>query len=155
MKTLRITMLSIVVNIFVLHASAQTTNRIVAINETDYSKPKLFNDLPQQMKLKVTDLEALFELQVGATIKKQITPQFIFQGVVISKANNPNVKSVVIKSVNRQGATFTFTKVFKSDGTFSYIGRIVSLKNSDAYEIVQEEGQYIFKKKSLYDLVSE
>jgi hypothetical protein len=76
---------------------------------------------------------------------------------VVSKSDpiDPKVKSVVIRSTNRLGATMTFTRVTKEDGSYSYLGRIISYKNSDAYEFAQENGSYVLVKKHLYDLFNE
>lgn len=137
-----------------LYAPAQN-NRIAPLSESGYNKPKLFNDLPERIQLPVINLEQLIDEPVGSTIKTRIGDHFIFEGTVVSKSNDPDVKSVVIRSSNRQGATLTFTKVHRPDGRFSYIGRIISLEHSDAYEIVQQNGEYILQKRDLNDLVSE
>ncbi len=154
MKILKTSVLSAVLSVCFLHAPAQQS-RTVPINEPDYSKPNLFNDLPRRMKLQTTALENLFALPVGSFIKTAIASDFIFQGTIVSKAAEAGVQSVIVKSTNRAGATLTFTKVKKDDGSFSYLGRIMSLKNGDAYEIVSEDGKYVLEKKGLYDLVSE
>jgi hypothetical protein len=129
----------------------------VPINEPDYNKPHLFADLPDNMPLKVSNLEGLFELETGSPVNVTLSNNFHIIGSVISKSsgNDLNVKSVVIKSINRKGAIFTYTKSVKEDGSVKYLGRIISTKNSDAYEIVKEDDQYILKKKNLYDLISE
>src|SRR6478672_10380352 len=117
MKILKTSVLCAVLS-FCLHASAQSN--ALKISEPDYGKPKLFNDLPDQMKLHLTDLESLFTLPVGTFIKTQLTDNFNFQGTVVSKSDEADktVKSVVLKSVNRQGSTLTLTKTLKADGTF-------------------------------------
>lgn len=129
----------------------------VPINEPDYQKPHLFADLPEHMPLKVSDLEGLFELEVNDPVNVALSNTFHIIGSVISKSSEKdlNVKSVVIKSINRKGAIFTYTKTIKEDGTVKYLGRIISTKNSDVYDIVKEDNQYILKKKNLYDLISE
>jgi hypothetical protein len=127
------------------------------VNEPDYNKPKLFADLPQKMNLHLAALENLFQLQVGSTVTLQVTDALVFEGTIVSKsdAQEAGVKSIVIRSTNRQGATFTFTKTNGTSGTPSYIGRIMSRNNSDAYEIAMEKGQYVLQKKNLYDMISE
>jgi uncharacterized protein (UPF0371 family) len=129
----------------------------VPINEPDNNKPHLFADLPDNMPLKVSNLEALLGLETGDPVNVALSNNFHIIGSVISKSSEKdlNVKSIVIKSINRKGAILTFTKTVKEDGIVKYLGRIISTKNSDAYEIVKEDNLYILKKKSLYDLISE
>jgi hypothetical protein len=129
----------------------------VPINEPDHNKPNLFADLPDHMPLRVSNLETLFNLEIGAPVNVTLSGNFHIIGSVISKSpeKDLNVKSIVIKSINRKGAIFTYTKTVKEDGTVKYLGRIISTRNSDAYEIVKEEDQYILKKKNLYDIISE
>ena len=153
MNYLKTTVLSTALCVCLLHASAQNHN--VTVKEPDYNKPELFKDLPRQMKLQLTDLQSIIDLPVGSIVKTQIADHFIFQGTIVSKADDPKVKSVVVKSINRVGATLTFTKTLQANGTFSYVGRIISFKHADAYEIVQENGQYLLQKTGFNDLVSE
>jgi hypothetical protein len=129
----------------------------VPINEPDHNKPHLFADLPDHMPIRVSNLETLFNLEIGAPVNVTLSGNFHIIGSVISKSpeKDLNVKSIVIKSINRKGAIFTYTKTVKEDGTVKYLGRIISTRNSDAYEIVKEEDQYILKKKNLYDIISE
>jgi hypothetical protein len=127
----------------------------VPVNEPDYNKPKIFDDLPQRMALQATDLEALFRFKTGESVNLTVTKGFILQGTVASTSDANGVKSVVIRSAQRSGATFTFTRVSDTDGSFKYIGRMLSRSNGDALELVHEKGQYTLVKKGLYDLISE
>ena len=129
----------------------------IPLNEPNYNKPHLFRDLPQKMRLQVSNLENLLELPVGASVKTSLADNFNFLGTVVSKSDSSvtNFKSVVINSTNRKGASLTFTKTTGADGSVKYLGRIISLKNGDAYEIVKENDEYILQKKTLYDLINE
>lgn len=121
------------------------------------NKPHLFSDLPSKMNIKISDLASLLELPVGASVHTLIAPGFNFQGTVVSTspATDATAKSVIIKSTNRKGATLIFTKTIKADGTISFLGRIISMKNGDAFEFVRENDQYILEKKDLAELVTE
>ena len=143
--------------LFMCSLSSFAQEHKLPVNEPDYSKPQLFADLPQKMNLKITAMDNLFQLAVGAVISVQVSDAFTFEGTVVSKsdAQDANVKSIVIRSSNRQGATFTITRTTDAGGSTSYIGRIMSTKNSDAYEIAMEKGQYVLQKRNLYDLISE
>jgi len=140
-----------------LCASISAAQEKTTFNETDYNKPKLFADLPQKMNLKVSELQNLFKLSVGTSVNVQAADNFIFQGTIVSKSDekDASVKSIVIKSSNRQGAAFTFTRITNTDGTYKYAGRVLSFSNGDAYEVVEEKGQYYLQKKNLHDLIAE
>jgi len=129
----------------------------IPVNEPDYNKPKLFADLPQKMDLHVAAFENIFQQQVGSNVRLQVTDALVFEGTIVSRsdAQDAGSRSIVIRSTNRQGATFTITQSNGTSGTPSYIGRIMSRNNSDAYEIAMEKGQYVLLKKNLYDMISE
>lgn len=136
---------------------SQAQDKPIPINEPDYNKPKLFSDLPSRMNLNVSNLETLFRFSAGETVSVQVTPDLLLQGIVASTsdASSPGFKSVVIRSTNRQGAIFTFTRRTGKEGASIYIGRLMSKANGDAYEIAHENGSYFLQKKNLYDLISE
>lgn len=155
MKCLKTYTLSVLFALFYLQSTAQTAS--VPLNEPDYNKPKLFADLPERMNLNLAEAETLFSAAVGASVNKLVTTQLRIQGTVVSVSNaqDPFVKSVVIRSSNRAGAVFTFTRITNADGSYSFIGRMISMQHSDAYEIVKENGQYMLSKTGLYDLFGE
>ena len=152
MKVLKTSAICALLALCFLHASAQEK---IQVKEPDYNKPHLFDDLPQKMKLRVSDFANLLNLPVGASVKTFLADNFHFKGVVVSASGDETVKSVVIRSTDRIGATLTVTKTYKEDGTARYLGRILSLKNGDAFEIVKENDQYVMQKKNLYDIISE
>jgi len=155
MKSLKTLVLSFLLSLVYFHSSAQTET--VPLNEPDYNKPKLFADLPQRMQLKMAEMETLFVATIGSTINKQVSEQFRLQGTVVSvfDGQDASIKSVVIRATNRAGAIFTFTRITNADGSYSYIGRMISRQHSDAYELVKENDQYILSKTGLYDLFAE
>lgn len=135
-------------------AFAQTSRP--PLNIPDYSKPKIFADLPEKMSLRIASTEGLLDQPVGATISATIAKGFTVAGTVVSKSNpdDTTVKSVVIRT-NRQGAIFTFSRIRKKDGSLSYIGRMLNRAGGDALEIVQEGKEYVIRKKGLYDMLNE
>lgn len=154
MKKLKAIITGAFLTLCALTSSAQEKS---TFNETDYNKPKLFADLPQKMNLNVSELQELFKRSIGSSVNVQVTDNFIFQGTIVSKSDekDASIKSIVIRSTNRQGAAFTFTRIRNSDGTFKYKGRILSFSNGDAFEIVQEKGQYFLQKKNLHEMIAE
>jgi hypothetical protein len=140
-----------------LLSAAQTTHLSgkIPLNEPDNNKPKLFTDLPDQIQFNPNNLSNLFLLKIGEAVNVPISDEFTFSGQVVSKAEEPTSSSVVVRSTNRVGARLVFTKITNADNSTKYIGRIISLQHGDSYEIVSENNQYYFKKKGLYDLMSE
>ena len=126
------------------------------IQEPDRNKPALFADVAAKFSVDVNALETLLEVPVGQNVNAFLTRNFNLQGIVVSKSDpsDLSVKSVVIRSTNRNGATMTFTKIRDENGAAVFIGRIVSYKNRDAFELMQEANGYVLVKKNLYDLVS-
>jgi hypothetical protein len=127
------------------------------LKEPDYNKPKIFSDLPDRLRLQLANAEALLNLRVGAQVSTQLATGFTLVGTVISVSNaaDASVKTVVVKSSARQGAVLTFSRIKKGDGTYTYIGRMLSVNVGDALEIVREGTEYIIRKKGLYDFIAE
>lgn len=152
MKKLKATIAGAFFSICFLNVGAQT--QTIPLNEPDYNKPKIFNDLPQRMAMRIADAEKLFFLATGSITSVQISDSFLLKGIIVSTADGIT-KSFVLKCNNRDEVFFTFSKVAKPDGTFTYAGRMMSRNNGDAYEIKQEGDQYFLIKKNLYDLINE
>ena len=156
MKNPGISILSVCIILCSLSASAQNIpGKTLPINEPDYNKPKLFADLPDRLDFSPEKISSLFDLPVGQSVNVPITAAFGFSGQVVSKSDDPKSTSVVIRSTNRLGARFIFTKITDENNQIKYIGRIISLKHADSYEIISENNQYYFKKKGIYDLMTE
>jgi len=130
-------------------------NRSVSVNEPDYNKPKLFGDLPDSINFDPTYFSALFNTQVGQSVTLSDIPGFTISGQVVSKADGQNSASVVVRLANRPGARLIFTKLTGANNSIKYLGRIISLKHGDSYEIVSENDQYYLKKKTINELVTE
>jgi hypothetical protein len=152
MKNLLKAVLSVCLTLCSLCAFAQTP---VPINEPDYNKPKLFEDLPERINFDPASFINLFQARVGESVTITLMPDNNFTGVVVSASNDLKALSVVIRLTNRGGARLTFTKITDADGSIKYIGRIISLQHGDSYEIVFENNRYYFKKKGIYELIEE
>jgi hypothetical protein len=137
------------------HASAQEEKELA--RPYDFNKPQLFKELPERINVKLHELDGVFEQELGKPVTLPFSPGFTFHGTVVSKAEDPsaNVKSIVIKSANKSGASLALSRFINEDNTISYRGRIMSFKHGDAYEIVLEKGAYYLLKKGLYDLYEE
>ena len=121
------------------------------------NRPTLFQNLPNKISCRVNDLSALLESEIGQPVSFSLADNLSFKGVVSSVASkfDNTLVSVVIRSTNFAGAALSFSKITKEDGTYNYVGRIISFQHGDAYEIRLENGQYFFVKKGFYDLVNE
>jgi len=128
----------------------------IPINEPDYNKAKLFQDLPDRLPVQVSSLQNLLNLQIGQAANFQLTNNAVLQGAVVSAATKYNtIQSIVIRSTNRTGASFSFSKITQPDGSVKYTGRIISRQSSDGFELSLEKGQYFLVKKQFYDMVNE
>ena len=136
-----------------LQSNAQTP----PVREPDMNRPTLFQNLPNKISCRINDLSALLESEIGKPVSFSLADNLSFQGVVssVSSKFDNTLLSVVIRSTNFQGAALSFSRITKNDGTYSYVGRIISFQHGDAYEINLENGQYYFVKKGFYDLVNE
>jgi hypothetical protein len=156
MKNLKLAAISVCITFCSVYSIAQNIqNRSVSENEPDYNKPKLFGDLPERINFDPTVLSALLNTQVGQSISVAVAHGFTISGQVISKADDQHSTSVVVKVTNRPGARLIFTKLTDPNNSVKYIGRIISLKHVDSYEIVSENDQYYLKKKGIYELMTE
>ena len=135
----------------------QSNGQTPPVREPDMNRPSLFQNLPNKISCRINDLSALLESETGKPVSFSFVNNLNFQGVVSSVASKSDntLSSVVIRSTNFPGAALSFSRIKKEDGTFSYVGRIISFQHGDAYEISLENGQYYFVKKGFYDLVNE
>ena len=136
-----------------LQSNAQTP----PVREPDMNRPSLFQNLPDKINCRVNDLSGFLESEIGKAVSFSLANNLSFQGVVSSVASkfDNTLSSVVIRSTNFPGAALSFSRIKKDDGTYSYVGRIISFQHGGAYDMNLEKGQYYFVKKGFYDLVNE
>jgi len=137
-------------------ASMISFSQAIPINEPDYNKAKLFQDLPDRLSLQVTSLQNLLNLQIGQAVNFQLTENAELEGTVVSSTIKYNaIQSIIIRLTNRAGANFSFSKITQPDNSIKFIGRIFSPQHSDGFELSLENGQYFLVKKNFYDMVNE
>lgn len=155
MTKLKASALGVLLSLCVLASSAQEQK--LPLNEPDRNKPSLFADLPSKMSLNLSSLQSLLDLPVGSNVSVSVSEALVLDGTVVSSAQAPDgsSKSVVVRSRNRPGATFTFSRITRGEGSAGYTGRLMSRGHSDLFEIVQENGTYYLQKKNLEDVLSE
>jgi hypothetical protein len=135
-------------------ASAQ---KIVSPNQPATLRPRLFKDVPDRLPVTASKFTSLLALKKGQPASISLSDKFIFKGTVVSAVSKYNnaIESTVVKSDDYPDATFTVTKVKKSDGTVVYRGRIISFKHGDCFELKNENGQYILVKRNFEDMVND
>jgi hypothetical protein len=80
-----------------------------------------------------------------------------FAGDVVSTINKyaNSMQSVVVRSNNFNGASLSVTKIIAVDGKVSYVGRIISFKHGDVYELQSQNNELVLVKRKFNDLVNE
>lgn len=148
----------ICLSLLLICATASAQEKI-PVNEPDLNKPKLFNTLPDKIPVHILDLQALVNTssgkEISLTLEKNTSTGF--DGKVVSAASkySNNIRSVVIRSSNFNGATFTLSSSILANGTVKFTGRIISLQHGDLYELQEQGNQYILIKKNYHDLINE
>ncbi len=157
MKNLRILMLSACMMLCSLLTIAQEQK--IPVNDPDYNRPKLFNNLPEKIPFNPETFFNLQNKQAGSSISISLSEEtsIPFEGILVSSAEQfeGKMRSVVIRSTNYSGATFSMSKLINENGNITYTGRWISFKHGDIYVLQQSEGHYILVKKNFYDLVNE
>jgi hypothetical protein len=147
----------ICLSLLLICATASAQEKI-PVNEPDLNKPRLFNTLPDKIPVHILDLQALVNTgtgkEVSLTLEKNTSTGFT--GKIVSSASKyNNIRSVVIRSSNFNGATFTLSSSILANGTVKFTGRIISLQHGDLYELQEQDNQYILVKKNYHDLINE
>ena len=157
MKNLRTPVLCACLILCSLFSMAQVQHP--PINEPDYNKPKLFNNLPEKITVDPESFLSSMNKQAGTTISISLSVEktIPFEGTVLSSVsrNEGKVQTVIVRSTNYNGATFSMSKVIKEDGNIIYTGRLMSFQHGDLYVLQQSEGHYMLVKKNFNDLVNE
>ncbi len=129
------------------------------INEPDYNKPHLFDNLPAKISFNPETFTSLTGKQAGNVVSISLSDKVSipFEGKMLSSVTKDNgrVQSIAIQSTNYNGATFYMSKVTGDDGTVRYNGRIISFTHGDLYILQKTNNQYELVKKNFYDLVNE
>jgi hypothetical protein len=158
MKNLRVSMLCMCIALLHLCAVAQDSHPLAP--KTNVNKPKIFNSLPERIKVDMLQLDALIEKQTGnnTTVETLADNQSLrFDGTVLFAVADAQskLKSIMLNLPTFGGARFTLTQLTHDDGTKEYAGRILSFQHGDAYLLERDKEQYFLVKKSFYDLVNE
>lgn len=157
MKNLCTLAISVCITLSSFSAFAQAQR--IPINEPDYNKPRLFQNLPDFIPVSIDRLNALLNTDQSRPVNTNLfdNADLPFAGRVVSRVSKEGnkIQSVVVKSSNFNGATLTISKITGEDGTITYSGRLISFQHGDAYVLKNEDGHYALIKKDFYELVNE
>ena len=94
----------------IIFVCLKTNAQTPPVREPDMNRPTLFQNLPEKISCRITDLSALLEYETGRTISFAFTGNVNFQGVVSSVASkfDNSLQSIVIRSTNFPGAALSF-----------------------------------------------
>lgn len=157
MKNLRTLALCVTVSFYSLCSSAQTEK--IPLNEPNYNKPKLFQNLPDNIPVSMDNITNLFGSPTGRSVSLNLSDRspFQFEGDVVSSVSKyeNTIQSVVIRSTNYNGARLTISRLTDENGNISYTGRIISMQHGDLYELKKINDEYMLVKRNFYDLINE
>jgi hypothetical protein len=157
MKNLRTYVLCTSMIFASIFAAGQTQK--IPVNEPDYNKPHLFDNLPAKISFDPATFTGQFNKPTGSTISTSLSKDAMipFEGKIESQVveENGRIEKLSIQSTNYPGATFNLTRITSDDGTIRYIGRLISFSHGDLFILQQINGRYELVKKNFYDLVNE
>ena len=157
MKNLRTLALCVTVSFYSLCSSAQTEK--IPLNEPNYNKPKLFQNLPDNIPVSMDNITNLFGSPTGRSVSLNLSDRspFQFEGDVVSSVSKyeNTIQSVVIRSTNYNGARLNISRITDENGNISYTGRIISMQHGDVYELKKVNDEYMLVKRNFYDLINE
>ena len=138
--------------LFAYSANCQLTP---PLNQHPTEKAALFAQLPEKISCTLASLQTIFSATVNSNISITVSPQLKVEGLVLAKATvTPQQLSINIRCTNYQDALLNISRLTEADGSFTYIGRIVSPRHGDVLLLWQENGQYSFiKQKQLLTMV--
>jgi hypothetical protein len=118
-------------------------------------KTKLFSQLPAKISCSTSSLQTIFTAAVNSPVCMIVSPLLTVEGLVIAKAAiSPEQMSINIRCSNFRDALLNLSRIKEKDGSYSYIGRMVSRHHADVLLLWQENGQYAFiRQKQLLSMV--
>ena len=125
------------------------------VNQRQAEKASLFSQLPAKISCSTNSLQNIFSVAVNSPVSIAVNPGMKVEGLVIAKAAiSPEQLSINIRCSNFQDALLNISRIKEQDGSFSYIGRMVSPRHGDVLLLWQENGQYAFiRQKQLLSMV--
>ncbi|HTL10283.1 MAG TPA: hypothetical protein VL307_18545 [Chitinophagaceae bacterium] len=125
------------------------------LNQHPSDKPFLFSQLPEKFSVPAAALQSIFSANNNSGIRVFLSERLHIEGVVTARrAIGPDQLSINIRCTNYQDALLNLSRITGADGTYSYIGRMVSLRHGDVLLLWADKGQYSFvRQKQLLAMV--
>jgi len=135
--------------------NANCQQAVLPLNQHPPEKALLFNQLPEKISCQENALQNIFSASLNNNLSVSLSPQLKIEGTVLAKvAVTPDQLSINIRCTNFQNALLNISRITKADGSFSYIGRMVSLQHGDVLLLWEQDGQYTFiRQKQLLTMV--
>jgi hypothetical protein len=100
------------------------------------SKPKQFNNFPAAINCSEQELAKVFNATAGQVINLSFSNNFVFSGSVKSNISKyANLQTAVVVSPAYSNTIFSVSKITNTDGSISYIGRIINKSYFDGFEL--------------------
>ena len=121
------------------------------------NRPPLFDGFPAVINCPNNELDKAFSSNESNPVTFSFSNNIIFSGQISSSTQRySNLKSVVVKLNNLQGAILAISKRINDDASISYIGRIINENYSDGYELKKDvSGNYYLNKIKLDDILQD
>lgn len=119
-------------------------------------RPNLFDGFSNTISCSNNELERLFTSPTGSTLQVSFSNSNFSGRISSSVQRYSNLKSVVFKLDNLQGAVFTISKRISDNSTISYTGHIINEQFADGYELKKDvNGNYSLNKIKLDDILQD
>lgn len=143
---------SIACMLIAVNANCQTAP---LLNQHPVEKTALFSQLPDKIVCSKTSLQQIFSASLNGTVTIPLSKELTIEGIVIAKTNiAADQLSINLRCTNYKNALLNISRLTKDDGSYSYIGRIVSPSHGDVLLLWEENGQYTFiRQKQLLAMV--
>ncbi len=152
MINLRLPAIGLVLFLSCSHLQAQDT---VPLNEPDLKKPLLFEQLPSRIAIEASTIQSILAMQPGASVSISMGKTNLEGSIISSTLKYNNIRSVIVRSSNFNGATLTLSSSTQTNGTVKLTGRLLSMQHGDLYELQRVNEQYFLIKKNFYDVINE
>ena len=114
---------------------------VPGFSQNNTLKPKQFNAFPATINCSESELSKIFNTAPGQPISLAFSDNFIFSGSVKNNiVKYSNLQTAVIVSPDYSNTIFSVSKTTNSNGSISYIGRIINKNYFDGFELKQNAG---------------
>jgi len=107
--------------------------------QTTIAKPKLFSNFSDNIICSQQEFSKVFSASVNQNINISFSSVFSFSGTVTSNVvKYGNLQTAIIRSAAFDGAILVLSKITNADNSIDYVGRIISTKYFDGYELKKD-----------------